>query len=233
MRPNQEWFPTSRTLRAAWFRNFTMRFAEIGPVLGFSQADIDSVNADNEVFQYTVRTMVLLRASMRSAQSFARTITEGKDSGKDAQFPSIVLPPAPPEVPPGIFTRLTNLVRRIRAAPGFTRSHGALLGINLPERTTSDYFEFVPKLKVNTVQATGQFTVKTTMLRFDAFTVYVERIKSQKTETAGVFTSSPATVTIEPTNPGTPEEIYVSVRMMKSNKAVTQTSAMHRIVIDG
>ena len=52
MRPDQRWFPTNRTERAAWFQNFTNNFAKVAAILGFSPAEVAAVQADNDMVQF-------------------------------------------------------------------------------------------------------------------------------------------------------------------------------------
>src|SRR5687768_14955332 len=135
MRPDQRWFPTNRVSRAAWFENFTVQFAQVGLSLGFTQAEVDSVAADNAVVQFASTAINLLDSQMTGARAFERSMLLGLNNGAQPHFPEYAVPAPPPMVNAGIFERLERLVRRIRVAPGYNPSVGALLGIN---RTRSE-----------------------------------------------------------------------------------------------
>ncbi|MEK7855683.1 MAG: hypothetical protein AAB288_06310 [Acidobacteriota bacterium] len=107
MRPDQRWFPTNRTERAAWFGNFTDRFSEIGISLGFTQAEIDSVIADNAVLQFSATAITMLEAQIRGVREFERAVTAGPNNGSEANFPDLMVPTVPPMVTTGFLPGLS------------------------------------------------------------------------------------------------------------------------------
>lgn len=50
--PSNRWFPTNPAARLVWFQNFATQFAIVGASLGFTPAEIASVQDDNTIFQF-------------------------------------------------------------------------------------------------------------------------------------------------------------------------------------
>ena len=231
MKPDQRWFPTSRTERAAWFQNFAGKFAEIGLSLGFTQAEIDAVAADNAVVQYAASYLTSLEANMNAARKFERLITQGPNNGTEPHMPVPNLPAPPPMVTSGIYERLARLVARIRVAPTYNTSVGTLLGVVRSGNTSKLTNNYVPEQKVWVEGANYSFSVRCTVGEFDGFQVSYRRADGQRWETANTFTRSPAQVRVIPSAPGQPEQISVRVRMVKANEPVAQYSSMASITL--
>ncbi len=90
MRPDQRWFPTNRTARAAWLANFANGFSEVGLSLGFTQGEIESIVADNAVLQFTLRRRAIssLDNQMKAVREFERLITMARNDGSQPNFPA-------------------------------------------------------------------------------------------------------------------------------------------------
>lgn len=231
MRPDQRWFPTNRVERATWFNSFAINFEKVALDLGFTQAEIDSVHADNAVVQYLSRSIASLEAQVAAFRSYHRTITGGRSNGQMHTTPEIGLPTPPDAVPQGIFERLENRVRRIRVAYAYTPSIGALLQIIPKAEAEFDLNDFVPKIKVKSETEPYTFTVRCARLNFSGFEVSFSRTGTGNWENAGRFHSAPAVISFAPSEPGKPEKIYVRVRMLKGNDAVGLYSEVTEIVV--
>lgn len=232
MRPDQRWFPTNRIDRAAWFRNFSTQFSQIGISLGFTQAEIDAVNADNAVLQYTTASLTQMDALMRSLRAFEQVVTMDANNSSEPNFPVISLPAPPAMVAAGIFERLERLVRRIRCAPAFTPDRGALLGIDRVNARIADPQNFVPTFKAAAVAEPYSLSVRCAVRLFNGFEVSISRKDSAVWENAGSFYSSPATITITPATPGVPEQVNVRVRMIKANFPATPYSGTATVTVN-
>ncbi|HMQ04600.1 MAG TPA: hypothetical protein PKD26_11845 [Pyrinomonadaceae bacterium] len=231
MRPDQRWFPTDRIDRAAWFANFSAIFTELGPSLGFSQAEIDSVAADNAVIQYSVQAIVSLEAQMAAARAFDRSVTLGRQSGSVPQFPLAVLPTPPTMVSDGIFERLEKIVRRIRVSPFYDSVAGAQLGIIPVARRIANPYLFMPTPKIEASADPYSFTVQVAKRSFAGFRVYYKRDAATDWENSMFFTSSPAKVAVPPLEPGKAELINVRVAMAIDNTATSLPSNIHTLAI--
>ncbi|MEP7077333.1 MAG: hypothetical protein ABI878_16125, partial [Acidobacteriota bacterium] len=217
--------------RASWFGNFAKQFALIASGLGFTQADIDAVNADNAMLQFLSARLLQTENYVAAVKAFQRTITSGRNGTLTPNFPLAPDAPMPAAVPTGIFERLERLVRRIRVATGFGPQIGAALGITprIVERLSSFDTQPLPKVSVSANAYT--FIVRVTRGLFDGFVVEIKRSSSSSWETPGSFVVSPAEVTIVPLKRGEPEILEVRIRMLKGNKMVGPYSDVHLVTV--
>ena len=217
--------------RAAWFRRFATQFADVGLSLGFTQTEIDQILADNEVVQFLAGALVSLNAYARAVTAFQRRILLGKIDNKTSVFPAAPVLNVPAMTPTGIFARLEMTVRRLRIQPGYSPSIGTMLGIVPRNPSRAVATDLVPKLKVTPLEAPYSFSVSTTRLHYSMFVVEYRRALSDEWTIGGSFTMSPATVRVEPQNPGTAELIYVRLRMIKNNQPVGNYSPMQTVAL--
>lgn len=220
MLPNQRWFPTNRTARAAWYGNFSEQFEKIAVSLGFSLADINAVKADNEIVQFTARSMTAAKAYSKALQNFQRLVTQGGIGEASPQFPAAPNFTPPPMVPAGIWERLERLRRRIKAAPAFTNETAAVLGLIPSQERRFSAMDSLPKMKAAGLDSGYRFNVGVTRQRMDGFQVQISRNGSDLWENIAFGTASPLTVEVVPSNPGQAEQILVRVQLYKANKPV-------------
>ena len=231
MRPDQRWFPTNLTQRTSWFGNFAAKFADIGLDLGFTQADIDAVNADNAVLQFLAATLRQTENYLKAVQAFQKVVTLGDRDNKVHDFPVFEPPNPPANIPTGIFERLERLVRRIRVASNYSESIGAALGIIPRVIRRTDLGETIPKIKTSPAAKGHGFVVRTTRGVFSGFAVQIRRNLSDAWEPSGMFVRSPAEVSVTPRDPRLPEMIDVRIRMLKGNDPVGQYSDIQTVTL--
>ena len=70
MIPSKRWFPTTLIDRSAWVSNFAKNFANVALDLGFTAADIDSMNKDAEDLQALARSITAAEAFMSGLGGF-------------------------------------------------------------------------------------------------------------------------------------------------------------------
>lgn len=231
MRPDQRWFPTSRAESVAWFHNFATVFSDIGASLGFSQAEIDSVNADNAIVKASANAIASVKAFERAVIAFERVALSGKSTGLTPNFPVFPDLAMPPMVPAGVFERLERLVRRIRLAHGYNEEVGVQLGIIPSRPRTPDLGENIPKFEISTSGDGYAFSVKAAKRGFTGFRVEYRRNSSDVWESSTTFTRSPAKINVIPSTPGDPELLHVRIRMVKGNDPVGKYSDEQTVVI--
>lgn len=220
MRPDQRWFPTNRAARAAWFDNFAKVFEEVAIGLGFTQADIDSVKADNAVVQFLATAILLNKTSMKTLTALQRTLLSGKRSQNVPQFPPPPVLVPPPIVPPGIFERLELLVRRMRVMNAYNAVIGTRLRIipNNPSRATPvDY-----KASFRLLPSTEPYSLSLNVLmrHLKMWSAEILREGATEWENLGRYDIAKMVIPVKPTNPGKPEIVKVRVRMRKHNKDI-------------
>ena len=231
MRPDQRWFPTNRTERAAWFQNFSAQFTVIAASLGFTQADIDGVNADNAIVQYLAGTLLATEGYTRAVVAFQRTILLGKRGANTPNFPALNAPLVPTVPATGVFERLERMVRRIRVAPGYNSEVGALLGIIPRNARRPDVLSVKPTFKVSAAAKPFSFKIRVIKRTFKAFNVYVQRHSSKEWEMTAMLTRTPVVLDVVPLTPNMPEVIRVRVRMRQGNDPVGQFSDVEVITL--
>jgi len=232
MKPDQRWFPTNLVEQAAWFANFATNFAAVGLEFRFTQAEIDSCLADNEVIQFLARSVRAMTGYERTLRTFQRSMFYDRNVPGVAEFPLAPEIDPPPMVAKGIGERLERLVRRIRTMPGYSPSVGAALGI-IPQNPKLPEFDgFVPKFRMTTSHVRPySFTAKTTRGKFSGFIVEFQRGASKDWERAATCIGSSANISIDPLVYGHPEMINVRVRMLLGDDAVGKYSDLQTHII--
>ena len=140
--------------------------------VGLENSVVTGVQADAAYFHYALN-------AQKQVANFAQQWTAYKNAarnGTDANLGPEPVPPtlgtAPAAVAPGIFKRLTALVARIKAHPGYTTAIGQDLDIIGAEQTL-DTANAKPLLKLEL--SAGHPNVKWTKGGFDALEIHVDR----------------------------------------------------------
>ena len=183
MIPSTKWFPLSLEDRAAWFASFATNFSNVAVVpLGFTIADTNAVNDDNDIMQFLLGANSAIEAYKDAARQYRLIITEGDIGDPTPLFPAGIAPAVGTPVATGIYQRLIELVDRIRAAPAYTNEIGALLGI-LPQSAPAPEEDVPPVLKAEALPG-NIVSVKFVRGRSDG--IAVERQLDNETEWASV-----------------------------------------------
>jgi len=214
--------------RAAWMENFTRYFADVAPSLGFDAADVTSMNQDNEDFQAMARAVLATEVLLGAMRSFRISLTEAHPDSPAPSFPNVTLTPPPNGVPAGIFQRLDDRVRRIRAAPGYSSSIGALLNI-IPQKP-----EAIVENEISPVIKPSAFPGNVIEVRFTRSTthgLFIQYKLDNEAEwtSAGRFVRSPAQIDI-PNHDGRPRSVQLRARYLIGNDPVGLNSDIVTIV---
>ncbi|HMT09288.1 MAG TPA: hypothetical protein PKA82_14895 [Pyrinomonadaceae bacterium] len=222
MIPSPLWFPTNFTERAAWFANFTSQFTAIGPGLGFTNADIAPLTADNAVMQELVAGIDAAESYIDAVRAYRKLVTEGDVNGTTPSFPPNPTSQIGTSVPQGIFERLDNLVKRIRLAPGYSIEEGELLGIvpSTPSNISPETAK--PTLTVLT-EPGNKVLVKFVKKNFNGILLEMSVDKGPQ-EDKGRFNSSPAIITVPQNENELPRLVAVRARFLVGNDPVGEWS---------
>jgi len=216
MVPSRSWFPTTLEDRAAWFASFTTNFSNVAVVpLGFTIADTNAVNDDNDVMQFLLGANSAIEAYKDAARQYRLIITEGDIGDPTPLFPAGIAPAVGTPVATGIYQRLIELVERIRAAPAYTHEIGALLGI-LPQSAPAPEEDVPPVLKVEALPG-NIVSVKFVRGRSDG--IAVERQLDNETEWASVgnYLKSPVELNIPSGTNNLPRAVRIRARFLDGN----------------
>jgi hypothetical protein len=161
-----------------WYGNFAARFAAHATALGFSQADVDAVQADDAMLSYLVGDLLPAYTSALQARSaYKNSIKDGPlGSPAGSLPPAPTVAAAPANVLPGILPRVRQLVARIKVAPGYTETIGLDLGIvgtdsggaNAPNLSAK------PTVKAHAI-ATSQVQIEFSKGKFDGVLIESRR----------------------------------------------------------
>ena len=226
MIPNSRWFPAALQDRAAWFANFAAQFQEIAVSLGFTAADSTAVMNDNLLVQNLLEVQMLLDAYVAAVRQYRVVITEGNIGDPKPAFPPALTYSTPdPTITTGIFERLDNMVRRIRAAPAYSPETGALLGIIPSNPTPPPVADMQPTLKVASMPG-SVVQVNFVRGRMNAVAVEMKLDNSETWSEAGRFFKSPAEVVIPQNAENLPRAVMLRARYVEGNNPVGQYSSI-------
>ncbi len=121
--------PVGDSQRSTWLRNFNAKLPGYATKLGLTKLETDSVNKDTLAYDY-VLDMVANSKTFEHTCATQKTSFRNSKSGTEViPFPVYVVSTPPDTVPYGIFTRITALVKKIKASKGYLVSIGTDLDI--------------------------------------------------------------------------------------------------------
>lgn len=168
-----QYLPVADADRVIWLNNFSAALSQFSATFGLTAAELQSVQRDAAYFAYSVQLQNDARQYLQSLTQYKNSMRSG--SAQAATVPLPVLPAIaspPPAVPPGIFSRVTTLVLRIKRATSYTTAIGQSLGVIAPV-STFDPNNAVPELTIRLDG--GHPFLKWKKGEFDAMAVYVDR----------------------------------------------------------
>ena len=146
----QRYYPNRAGDQIPWLTNFQAKLPGYETVLGLPGAHVDACVASCNFAIYVLKDwLTAVREFGPAATSATELLLSG--SGPAAvvlpTFTTPALPAGVAAVPPGVLTRLFDLVQLIKASPGYTDTIGQDLGI-IGAETTTNYDGVAPVVKV-------------------------------------------------------------------------------------
>lgn len=228
MTPSAKWFPTSLAEQAAWFQNFTDQFTKLAPGLGFTPADVAAVQADNAAIQWMAANAGTMRAFNKAMTAYRNHVMTARNGLPPATLPEPPVFGVVPEVAPGIFDRLIELVRRIRAPPSFSGEEASALGI-IPARSTDVVTsETRPNIRLSALPG-NVLKVAFTRGRTEGIVVEIDVDNSGTWEPAARFYKSPGELAIPQNAHATARSVKLRARYLKDNRPAGQNSEIETI----
>ena len=225
MIPSARWFPSALPARAAWFQNFATQFSALAASLGFTPADVTSVNNDNAMLQFMNDNEAQISTYSEAVRMFRRIITLGSIGEPTPVFPANPNLANPGNSATGMFERLDILRKQIMLRPNYTDEIGAMLGIltavNVPPPPSS----VKPRIEVTGAQTGYHFSiVVSNREESNSWEAMVLRKNATQWQLAKTAIGKSADVTLAPTTPGDAEQLQVRVQLMKNNEPYGQLS---------
>jgi hypothetical protein len=123
------WLPRTDSAKRDWLNAFAGELGNHAPTVGVTAAEVAAVQADAAFFDYLMGAQQAFGNAAQQWTSYKNKARNGTGTsmGPMPAAPTLGTPPA--AIAPGIFTRITKLVVRIKAHPGYTESIGQALDI--------------------------------------------------------------------------------------------------------
>jgi len=169
---NQSYFPASEADRVLWFTNFLVKLPSQGPNLGLTTTEISDSVADSVCYIWIVKDWNgALQQKALEATTYKSLIANGTGSDIVPLPANLVFDQAPPMRMPGVLTRISTLVQKIKLSPNYTDSIGQDLGIVGVQVNTS---HLVPEFTVSTERGIDGERVKLTFTKYGHDGVSIE-----------------------------------------------------------
>jgi len=142
------YLPKADKDKVIWLNNFAAKFAAVAVSLGFTPADVASVNSDAAMFAWLVALVETFTTAKEERVDYKNLIRSGAIGSPVGILPTApVVPAAPAAVPAGIFPRIAKIVQQIKGKSNYTDAIGKDLGIIGAEQTF-DTASMKPVLKL-------------------------------------------------------------------------------------
>ena len=130
---SSNYLPVTDADRVLWLNNFSTRLGQYRVALGYTQADVNSVIADADMYAYTVQ---MLEAARQYTQAMSSLKKQLRSSPQQVVMPAMPALPnignIPGVVNSGVFNRLVIMVNTIKQHGAYTPTMGTDLGIVAP-----------------------------------------------------------------------------------------------------
>ena len=148
------YIPNGDAAKAIWLNTFSQKISlpgspgtTVGEDLGLTSAEVTQAEADALMFAFCIQNQDSFkneREERTNYKNLVRDATEGEPMDEYPTSPP-VSPPSP--VPQGVFKRIPELVRRIKASANYTTAIGEDLGI-IGDEQEFDPNELKPELEL-------------------------------------------------------------------------------------
>jgi hypothetical protein len=167
------YLPASETERKGWLNNFALKLEEYGLKLGLDNDDIVSIKKDAAYYDYTVTKIDVLDSKILELKKYKEILSDDESSSTLGDFPkAIAFDSIPEAVKPGIFDRVSALVKRIKSSKGYTESLGQDLRIIITPDSKNDQ-QSKPVIKI--VLVSGKPVISFTKGSYSGADIYVDR----------------------------------------------------------
>lgn len=166
------YLPRSDKKKNLWLNNFVVRLPYYAATLGINQATLTSIQNDAKMFEYAVKLVDSFSKTKKDKTTFKNQLRDGPESKTPLSVPQFTVQKPPVSVPPGIFKRITSLVRKIKVHDNYTPAIGKHLDIIGPD-TYLDINTLKPKLKIR--YTADRPVIKYRKGKTDGVDIYVDR----------------------------------------------------------
>lgn len=212
------YFPRTEGEQVVWLNNFISKLATHLATLGLVAGDLTAITNDVNAFVYMVNWSATYKTRTQDVNDYKRQLLYGP--GPIGAFPPGLTATVPPTaVAANVLLRLTALVNRIKAAPGYNSAIGEDLGIEGPVAPAIDLGTVKPTF---TALAMPNSEVRLNWVKADFTGVVIEGRRNAEVawERLGVDTSSPYLDSRDPLTGGIPESRFYRMRYLLGDDEV-------------
>jgi hypothetical protein len=196
--------------------------------LGLLPAELTTISDDNDTMTFCAQSTTNMDTFMDAFRQYRKAVTESIIGEPTPVVPAYIPLATGPTTPAGIFQRLDNFVKRIRAASSYTDEIGALLGIIPSKGEDIVETEMKPVLKANAMPG-SVVQVSFTRGKSDGVVIETKVDNSSTWSSAGTYFKSPASVII-PDGTGMPHAVQIRARYVIGNEAAGLNSDTVNVV---
>jgi hypothetical protein len=162
--PNQSYFPASEADRVLCLTNLVAKLSVQDPNVGLSTAEISNAVADSLCYMWIVKDWNgAHQQKARETTTYKALIANGTGSDIVPLSASLVVDQAPAMRIPGVLTRISTLVQKIKLSPSYKDSIGQDLGIIGVQDNTA---HLVPEFAATTERGSDGERVKLTFTKY-------------------------------------------------------------------
>ncbi|MFH0894805.1 MAG: hypothetical protein V2A54_10260 [Bacteroidota bacterium] len=177
------YMPKGDKEKELWLMNFATQFSAVATNLGFTAADVTSVNNDYAAYKFMVDIVEIFKTETQERTRYKDLLADGTIGSPLGNIPTLpTLPAAPVTVGAGVFKRIAMIVQRIKNHPNYNEATGRNLGIIGAEKVVN--LDAV-KPKINrTIVESDQIVIEWTKGLMDGVVVFSANLKQlESTET--------------------------------------------------
>jgi hypothetical protein len=167
------YIPSSDSERGIWMNNFSSKINTYATQVGITAAEVTAIQKDAAMFTFVINMQETFKQTLNYITSYKNILKHAVGQQHLGALPTApTLPTVPALVPEGVFDRVANFVKRIKASANYTEAIGNDLGIIAPVQVF-DASTMQPELKV-TIDGDRPH-IKCTKGYSDAIDLYVDR----------------------------------------------------------
>jgi len=222
-------FPTNEPEINLLLQSLVIKLPAHVGALAITQGEFDALVDDALNYNYILTVAQLITDSADAFYAFKDELVNGEISISPLTFPTFPLIATPKDALPGIKKRLRALLKRIKAAAGYTVQIGEDLGLieNDPGALNPD--SITADIKVRALMD-GKVEIVFSKQGMEAIRVDFRRKGDVTWMLAGTYTSSAGIHDTPSVPPGEPETREYRAIMMKKNVPIGNMSPIYPIV---
>jgi hypothetical protein len=143
----KQYLPHGEDARQKWLFNFSSKLGAYAAALGISAAEVTAIASYYTMLLYIINLSDGIRKFSQEITKFKKKLMIAVTGSTLGPVPATTIAAAPPDVPAGIFTLISGIVKRIKGSVNYTDAIGEDLGI-IGADIIDDFATAKPVLKI-------------------------------------------------------------------------------------